>query len=118
VETDKAGGRYQDPRLTRLTLGEVATKWHATLDVKPKTHASYTGHLAAWVMPYFAATKVVDVTPAMVRAFGKAVIDADRAPATRNGAVAVLRLVLGFAVERRIIRVDPATRLGLSHEDE
>jgi integrase len=115
VDTDKARGEYQDPRLTRSTVGQVATEWHATLDVKPKTHASYTGHLTTWVMPYFATTRVDDVTPAMVRAFGKAVIDAGRSPATRNGAIAVLRLVLGFAVEQRIIRVNPAARLGLSH---
>jgi len=115
VDTDKARGEYQDPRLARVTVGQVATEWHASLDVKPKTHASYTGHLTTWIMPYFAATKVIDVTPGTVRSFGKAVIDAGRSPATRNGAIAVLRLVLGYAVEQRIIRVNPATRLGLSH---
>ena len=114
VDTDKARGDFTDPPLGKTTVGQYADQWFASLDVKPKTLAGYESHLAAWIMPSFATVALTKVDPPMVRSFARSITDAGRSAATRTGAVAVLRMVPGYAVEKGAIKTNPAARLGLS----
>ena len=116
VEADKLRGDWLDPRLAKLTVGEWADRWSATMTQGPKTREVYEGHLRNWVMPAFGDVAVANLDKAMVREFVAEIRNAGRSQGTVDGCVKVLRLVLGFALDAGAIKVNPATRLNLERQ--
>lgn len=51
----------------RITVGEYATGWFASLKVKPRTRYNYRATYDRWILPTFGTTAMTAVTTAMVR---------------------------------------------------
>lgn len=116
VEADKLRGEWLDPRLAKLTLGDWADRWSATMTQAPKTREVYEGHLRNWVLPAFGDVAVANLDKAMVREFVADIRTRGRSQGTVDGCVKVLRLVLGFALDAGAIKTNPATRLNLERQ--
>ncbi|MGH8862601.1 MAG: hypothetical protein ACRDVG_15440 [Jatrophihabitantaceae bacterium] len=63
VTTAVTTGTYTDPRRSRITVAEWATRWLATnVDLKATTLRGYEGMLRTHVLPRWGHAKLVDVT--------------------------------------------------------
>lgn len=113
VDTDVSRGEWLDPRLAKATVGEYADRWFGTITNKPKTKQGYESYLRNWVIPELGALPVSAVDRARVKEFAARIENDGLSASTRDNAVKVLRLVLGFAVDAGAIRANPAMRLKL-----
>jgi len=117
VETDKRRGQWTAPEDTRRLFGEVAEDWFDWTRAggrKPRTLAAYRGYLDRHVLPVFGRVPIMSVDRVLVRRFATDLADNGLAPASVRKVVAVLRQVMGFAEENRLVKSNPAANLRLS----
>jgi integrase len=101
-------GRYVDPALSRITVGDWSTRWLDGIQVKPATHATYDSLLRCHVLPTWADVPLLAVTHADVSAWTAALVSRRLAPSTVRQAHRVLSLVLGLAVRDGRMPRNPA----------
>jgi hypothetical protein len=99
-----------DPRLGRITIADWATVWmQTTVHLRPSTRAGYEGKLRAHVLPRLGSVPVISLDTPAIRRFVAEMAADGVSPATILGVRAVLRLLLGTAVEAGAILVNPCT---------
>jgi len=89
-----------------VTLDDYWQDWIATRQLKPRTRSHYTKLYADAIGPIFGHVPLIDITPAMVRAW-YAQLTPDR-PTLRAHTYSLLRTVLGSAVADELIPANPA----------
>jgi integrase len=103
-------GTWVDPDapkpLAPQTFREYATGWLEQRDIKPRTRQNYQRILDQYLLPEFGDTHLTEIDTGMVRrwhsGFGTS------APAMRVHSYALLRNILGRAVDDEILTVNPA----------
>jgi integrase len=99
-----------DPRLGRITIADWADVWmQTTVHLRPSTRAGYEGKLRAHVLPRLGSIPVISLDTPAIRRFVAEMAADGVSPATILGVRAVLRLLLGTAVEAGAILVNPCT---------
>jgi hypothetical protein len=93
-------GRYVDPALSRVTVGEWSTRWLGGVQVKPSTRATYESLLRCHVLPTWSDVPLSAVTHADVSTWTASLAAKGLAPATVRQTHRVLSLVLALAVRR------------------
>jgi integrase len=99
-----ARGEWFDPDAGRVPLGEYAAKWIAERPLAPRTVDKYGRLLRLHIEPDLGAVDLVDVTPALVRAWRAALLGESVGPTTVAGAYRLLRAVLNTALDDELIR--------------
>ena len=89
---------------TEQTVGEYVSAWLETVEVGPGTWPRYRAHLTERIAPSFGDVELTRLTPQMVRT---ALIGWPGSPATRGGALRLLRAAMRQAVSDRHIEHDP-----------
>jgi integrase len=116
-ETDLRHGDSTDPRKSRQTFAEWATRWQESrIDHAPKTAEAAEAILRLHVVPYFGRYEVADIDRSLVQRFVKASIDHGAKPNTVRNRYRVVYAVLRHAVENKALNANPAVgvRLGRS----
>lgn len=101
-------GRYVDPALSRITVGDWSTRWLDSLQVKPATHATYESLLRCHILPTWSNLPLSSVTHADVSAWIASLVARGLAPSTVRQTHRVLSLVLGLAVRDGRMPRNPA----------
>lgn len=98
---------------SKLTLSEIADTWlEAQRDrLRPRTFERYEAVLRLHVLPRLGRFKAASITEEEVAGLIRALRAAGLAPASINKAVMVLGRILGNAVRRGLIPVNPVDRL-------
>jgi integrase len=109
-----ANGTYVEPKAGRATVGEVYDGWSASQGhISPKTAATRRSVWNHDVKATWASVPVADVKTSAVRGWvAKMVTDGVGVPTIEN-AFAVLRQVLGSAVEDRLLTRNPVAGVRL-----
>lgn len=89
---------------TEQTVGEYVTAWLEDIDVGPGTWPRYRAHLTERINPSFGNVPLDQLTPQRVRT---GMMGWKGAPATRAGALRLLRAAMKQAVADRRIEHDP-----------
>ncbi len=101
-------GRYVDPALSRVTVGEWSARWLEGVQVKPSTRATYESLLRCHVLPTWADVPLSAVAHADVSAWTASLVSSGLAPSTVRQTHRVLSLVLGLAVRDGRMPRNPA----------
>jgi Phage integrase family/Phage integrase, N-terminal SAM-like domain len=88
-----------------LTFGEYANDWLDNRPLKERTRAHYTAILSNHLLPAFSEAKLKAITPDSVRRWHTAM--GTRRPTMRAHTYALLRTVLGSAVQDQLIPLNP-----------
>lgn len=88
-----------------LTVGDYATAWLASRDLKPRTRALYSGLLEVHIRPSLGSKPLAEVTPSIVRAWHSDLLP--KAPTRRAHAYSLLRTVMNAAVREELIDSSP-----------
>ena len=113
-EASMDAGDWTDPARAKITVGKLSERWLASLDVKPKTRASYESLLPTCVLPHWGAVRLDRVETSAVTAW-VAGMSGSRGPLSasrRQQAYHVLAAVLDVAVMDRRITKNPARDIG------
>lgn len=114
IDHDNLVGGGINRALGRSTVHDFASPWFNSLTVKPKTKDGYRQHYNTWVMPHWGNTPVNQIERPDIRAWAMSITEVHgRSQSVRDQAVNALRSILNFAVERRAIKANPATKLKL-----
>lgn len=109
VETAKHRGEWIDPALSRITVGEWATKWLAAqVQLKPLTRERYRNILRVQVLPVWEKVRLAEVTHADVVAWIATLQAEGYAAATIRQTHRVFSLMLALAVRDRRLSYNPA----------
>ncbi|MBV7697597.1 site-specific integrase [Streptomyces sp. TRM70350] len=100
-------GDWRDPDAGKVPFGDYAAAWVRERPLAPRTAELYASLLRLHLAPTFGAMAVADITPAAVRTWRRARLDAGVGPSTVAKAYALLRTILGTAVEDELIRRNP-----------
>src|SRR5664279_5105542 len=113
VESSKMTGAYIDPALSRLSVGDWATRWlDGQAHLKPSTLERYRGIVVADIEPKWKSVKLADVSHSDVQRWVSH-LSKSRAPATVRKVYRVLSLILASAVkDGRLVR-NPAAGVNL-----
>ena len=119
VRADIQAGRWVSPdEATRqreresLTFGEYAERWLTHRDLKPRTKAHYRSLLDRHVRPILGPARLVDVTPADVRAWHQS-LDASKAT-LRAHAYSLVRAIFTTAYSDDLVPANPCRIRGAS----
>ena len=93
------------PLISARTVADYAEAWLAGRELKPRTRSEYRRILDSKIIPGLGSLELVAVTPAAVRAWYLGLDPAHRT--ARAHAYAVLRTLLGGAVEDELIEANP-----------
>lgn len=121
VETAKHRGEWIDPALSRITVGEWATKWLAAqVQLKPLTRERYRNIVRVNVLPVWGKVRLATVTHADVVAWIADLQAQGYAAATIRQTHRVFSLMLALAVRDRRLSYNPAegVRLPRVHRKE
>ncbi|QBJ00221.1 tyrosine integrase [Mycobacterium phage Pharaoh] len=88
-----------------LTLEDYTRKWIAERDLAEGTRSLYTTHAEKRIYPILGETPVVEMTPALVRAWWAGM--GTQYPTARRHAYNVLRAVMNTAVEDKLVSENP-----------
>ncbi|MBT3165692.1 site-specific integrase [Streptomyces sp. Vc74B-19] len=100
-------GDWRDPDAGKVPFGAYAGAWVRERPLAPRTAELYASLLRLHLVPTFGAMAVADITPAAVRTWRRARLDAGIGPSTVAKAYALLRTIMGTAVEDDLIRRNP-----------
>jgi len=108
AEADIAKGRWIVPEASRLTVGEWAEEWFATVSpaLKPKTRHTYRSLLNRTILPTFRTVRLSAVLPMAV---GRWVADLTKrlSPSQVRQSYLLLSQVMAAAVDNGMIAVSP-----------
>jgi len=111
TRTDMRRGDYRDDRKGKVLFRIVADEWLGTLDrsiVKPKTRHGYETILDHHLLPSFGNRPIGTITKADVQRF---ISELDRQPATKRNILRVLSPVMTYALEERLVLVNPCLKV-------
>ncbi|MGQ5226304.1 tyrosine-type recombinase/integrase [Streptomyces sp. yara] len=100
-------GDWRDPDAGKVPFGAYAAAWVRERPLAPRTAELYASLLRLHLAPTFGTMAVADITPAAVRTWRRARLDAGIGPSTVAKAYALLRTIMGTAVEDDLIRRNP-----------
>lgn len=100
-------GDWRDPDAGNVPFGDYAAAWVKERPLAPRTAELYASLLRLHLAPTFGAMALADITPAAVRTWRRARLDAGVGPSTVAKAYALLRTVMGTAVQDDLIRRNP-----------
>ncbi|MET8538824.1 site-specific integrase [Streptomyces sp. NPDC005065] len=106
-QTELRAGDWTDPDAARATFGSYASTWITERGISASTADLYRSLLRNHLAPTFDCVALADITPAMVRAWRVARLDASAGAPSVAKSYALLRAVLMTAVEDRLIRRNP-----------
>jgi len=112
VETDMRRGAWTDPTaVTDVTVAEYGARWISERTVKgrplaPRTVDTYHHSLRYWITPTIGQRRLVEVSPADVRAWHQDVMSQTGPTATRQ-AYAFLRAIFTTAVADDLVARNP-----------
>jgi integrase len=114
LEADKLRGRYADPRLGRVKLGEWMVEWQATrtnlsIQTRVRDDASVRNH----VLPVLGGAPVGRLQPVHIARWVADLDDKGLAPATIRKAYQLLSAALASAVDNGLIPVSPCRGIKL-----
>lgn len=92
------------------TVGEYATGWLGSRDLKPRTRAEYERLLEKQIVPGLGGKLITEVTPTMVRQWYTAL--GPNKPTLRAHSYALLRSVLATAYGEQVISANPCVIRG------
>ncbi|NED74080.1 site-specific integrase [Streptomyces sp. SID9944] len=98
---------WRDPDAGNVPFGDYAAAWVKERPLAPRTAELYASLLRLHLAPTFGAMALADITPAAVRTWRRARLDAGVGPSTVAKAYALLRTVMGTAVQDDLIRRNP-----------
>lgn len=118
VVTDKAQGRWVDPRAGRVVLRAFAEEWmQGKAALAPKTVELYEYLLARLILPPLGDVEVGDLTPARVRAWRAGLLRAGRpGPSTVAKAYRLLSAMMATAVIDDVVSRSPCLEKGAGVE--
>ncbi|WP_327291110.1 tyrosine-type recombinase/integrase [Streptomyces sp. NBC_01198] len=98
---------WRDPDASKVPFEAYATAWIAERPLALSTAGLYGILLRVHLLPTFGGMTIADVTPAAVRAWRRARLDAGTGAPTVAKAYALLRTIMGTAVADDLIRRNP-----------
>ncbi|HUR18662.1 MAG TPA: tyrosine-type recombinase/integrase [Acidimicrobiales bacterium] len=116
--TDRAQGRWVDPRAGHVTLGAFADEWvRGKVGLAPKTCELYDYLLNHLILPALGDVELIDLTPSRVRTWRAELLRADRpGPTTIAKAYRLLSaMMVTAAIDNRIAR-NPCVEKGAGVE--
>ncbi|MGW7420374.1 tyrosine-type recombinase/integrase [Streptomyces sp. NPDC054813] len=100
-------GDWRDPDAGKVAFGDYAAAWVKERPLAPRTAEPYASLLRIHLAPTFGSMAIADITPAAVRTWRRARLDDGVGPSTVAKAYALLRTIMGTAVEDDLIRRNP-----------
>ncbi|AOT24955.1 integrase [Mycobacterium phage Kalpine] len=97
--------RAKQAAANSVTLQEYMEKWIAERDLTESTRSLYTTHAKKRIYPILGETPVVEMTPALIRAWWAGM--GTQYPAARRHAYIVMRAVMNTAVEDKLLSENP-----------
>ncbi|MFE7388379.1 tyrosine-type recombinase/integrase [Streptomyces sp. NPDC057582] len=113
-QAELRAGDWTDPDASRVPFGSYASTWITERGISASTTDLYRSLLRNHLAPTFDRVALADITPAMVRAWRVARLDAGAGASSVAKSYALLRAVLMTAVEDRLIRRNPCRVRGAS----
>ncbi|MFF3324454.1 tyrosine-type recombinase/integrase [Streptomyces sp. NPDC002889] len=113
-QAELRAGDWTDPDASKVPFGSYAATWITERGISASTADLYRSLLRNHLAPTFDRVVLADITPAMVRAWRVARLDAGAGPSSVAKSYALLRAVLMTAVEDRLIRRNPCRVKGAS----
>ncbi|MFJ6636029.1 tyrosine-type recombinase/integrase [Streptomyces sp. NPDC091376] len=113
-QSELRAGDWTDPDAAKVSFGAYAATWITERGISPSTADLYRSLLRNHLVPTFGSAALADITPAMVRAWRVARLDAGAGASSVAKSYALLRAVLMTAVEDRLIRRNPCRVKGAS----
>lgn len=110
LEGDRRRGDLIDPRAGQVTVGELWPKVRAARRLERASRKRDDSHWACHVEPYWGRSPVGPIAQPDVATWVVEMEEAKVGATTIEGAIAVLRAVLRYAVSKRLIRVNPAAK--------
>jgi integrase len=110
-------GGWVDPDAGKVAFGEFAAAWIKERTLARGTAELYETLLRLHLAPTFGRVAVADITPAAVRSWRAARLDAGAGRSTVAKSYALLRAVLNTAVEDQLITRNPCRIKGGSKEE-
>lgn len=113
VDTDVSRGDFTDPAQLRTPFSTWSASWLTSLSVAPNTFVGYERNLRLYVDPSFGRVPIGRIDRRACLDFAAQLRDIGLSNASVQRAVAVLRLVLEYAIAGDAIKANPASRLKL-----
>ncbi|WP_254709823.1 site-specific integrase [Streptomyces lunaelactis] len=113
-QAELRAGDWADPDAAKVPFGTYAATWITERGISASTADLYRSLLRNHLAPTFDRVVLADITPAMVRAWRVARLDAGAGASSVAKSYALLRAVLMTAVEDRLIRRNPCRVKGAS----
>ncbi|MFG2457999.1 tyrosine-type recombinase/integrase [Streptomyces sp. NPDC048523] len=107
IQTEMRQGDWRDPDAAKVPFEKYAVAWVAERPVGETTRELYGILVRVHLAPTFGRMTIADITPAAVRSWRRARLDAGVGPTTVAKAYALLRTIMGTAVEDGLIRRNP-----------
>ncbi|MEU5252362.1 tyrosine-type recombinase/integrase [Streptomyces longwoodensis] len=106
-QTELRRGDWRDPDAGKVPFGDYAAAWVKERPLAPRTAELYASLLRLHLAPTFEDVAIADMTPAAVRTWRRARLDAGVGASTVAKAYALLRTIMGTAVQDELIRRNP-----------
>ncbi|MHC5701451.1 tyrosine-type recombinase/integrase [Streptomyces tirandamycinicus] len=113
-QSELRAGEWTDPDAAKVSFGAYAATWITERGISASTADLYRSLLRNHLGPTFGRVALGDITPAMVRAWRVARLDAGAGASSVAKSYALMRAVLMTAVEDRLIRRNPCRVKGAS----
>ncbi|MFJ5294022.1 tyrosine-type recombinase/integrase [Streptomyces sp. NPDC088348] len=107
MQTELRQGDWRDPDAAKVPFQKYAEAWVAERPLALSTAELYGILVRVHLVPTFGRLAIADITPAAVRTWRRARLDAGVGPTTVAKAYALLRTIMGTAVSDELIRRNP-----------
>jgi integrase len=107
MQTELRQGDWRDPDAAKVPFQKYAEAWVVERPLAHSTAELYEILVRVHLVPTFGRLAIADVTPAAVRTWRRARLDAGVGPTTVAKAYALLRTIMGTAVADGLIRRNP-----------
>ncbi|RSS70287.1 site-specific integrase [Streptomyces sp. WAC06614] len=107
VQTEMRMGDWRDPDAAKVPFQKYAEAWVRERPLGPTTEELYEILVRVHLVPTFGRHAIADITPAGVRAWRRARLDAGTGASTVAKAYSLMRTIMGTAVEDGLIRRNP-----------
>lgn len=105
-EADVRAGRWYDPERGRITLGAYFERWLPAQDISDSTVSRYGSYYRNHIAPRWGERALAEIDPLDLAVFEKK-LRKDRAAATADGVMMVLRMLLQDATHEGRLRMSP-----------
>lgn len=114
TQTDMFRGKWNDPRLGDIRLGEWATRFLASrVDLKPKTRSDYESLLQSRILPAFGAWPIARIRPMDIQEWVAAMTAEGLSASRVRQAAHLFGSILAAAVNEGLMPTSPAQSMRL-----